>query len=258
MSNSSSGSRVGIVNTGRVPDPAVPGLDPANAPPPAWGSCRVKGRAEVLRQAFEIQDPAYQVRLLSNSSEAAAAEAPQPVPVLALAEELLDQLPTALRQAIPEPALAHAHARVGRAAPARLRRDMGLDTPGEQRLEEVFVKEPLVGAERGGREAQPPFRPLEERQAAGLLCCAALEDLHPEPEQDAMTVLHHRIDGVARIRARPPRPLGDKPAVGICDRAMGGIAALLPPEIHRAIAGIRRPILRGPVLGPQPPLVLPG
>src|SRR3990170_1965165 len=222
MSNSSSWSRIGIINTGRVPDPAVPGPDATNAPPPAWGSCRVEGRAEVLRQAFEIQDPADQVRLLPDSSEPTAAEASQPVPVLALAEELLDQLPTALRQAIPGPALAHPHARVGRAAPAHFRRDMGLDAPGEQRLEEVFVKESLVGAERGGREAQPPFRPFEERQAAGLLRRAALEDLHAEPEQDAMTVLHHRIDGVARICARPPRPLGDKPAVGIRDRAMGG------------------------------------
>ena len=135
MSNSSSRNRIGVVNTGRVPGPAVPGPDPANAPPPAWGSCRVEGRAEVLRQALEIQDPADQVRLLPDSSEPAAAEAPQPVPVLALAEELLDQLPAPLRQAIPEPALAHPHARVGRAAPARLRRDVGLDAPGEQRLE---------------------------------------------------------------------------------------------------------------------------
>ncbi len=138
MSNGSSGSKIGIVSIGRVPDPATLGPDPVHARPSAWGSCRVESRAKVLRQAFEIQDPADQVRLLPDSCEAPAAEAPQPMPVLALAEELLDQLPTALRQVIPEPPLAHPHSRVGRAAPARLRRDVGLDASGEQRVEEVF------------------------------------------------------------------------------------------------------------------------
>jgi hypothetical protein len=110
------------LNPGRMPGSAVARLYPLNAVA-ARRSCRVEGRVEMLGQAFEIQHPADQVRLLPDPCEPAATEAPEAMPVLALAEEFLDQLPAPLRQAVPEAALAHAYAPVHRAAAARLRRE---------------------------------------------------------------------------------------------------------------------------------------
>src|SRR4029453_14867533 len=81
-------------------------------------SYRLDLRAQQFRQAFEVEDPADQVRLLADAMEPASAEAPQAVPVLALPEELLDLLPTPLRQPVAEAPHALAHARVGPAAPA--------------------------------------------------------------------------------------------------------------------------------------------
>src|SRR5260370_30329435 len=109
----------------------------------AAGSCRLRLGDEELRQSLEVQDPADQQRLLPDAPQPAPTEAPQPVPVLALAEELLDQLPTPLGQAVAAPALSHAHAGMRLGAAAGVRRDVGLDAPREQRLEEVLVEEPL-------------------------------------------------------------------------------------------------------------------
>src|SRR4029450_3619724 len=90
-------------------------------------SYRLDLRAQHLRQAFEGEDPADQVRLLAAAMEPASAEAPQAVPVLALPEELLDLLPTPLRQPVPQAPHAPPHAPVVAAARARLRGDMRFD-----------------------------------------------------------------------------------------------------------------------------------
>src|SRR5258705_109306 len=66
--------------------------------------------------------------------------------------------------------------------------------------------EPCVGAERGGGKAQPALRPIQQGQTARLLRYAALEDLHREAEQQAVAVLHRRIDGVAGVGALPDVP----------------------------------------------------
>src|SRR6266853_5736464 len=107
MIDSSSMSSRAVVNAGRARVSAVAGP-----------SCWLEGRAEVLGQAFEVQDPADQEGLLPYPGKAAATEAAEAMPVLALAEELLDQLPAPLGHAIPGAAFAHAHASVGLAAAA--------------------------------------------------------------------------------------------------------------------------------------------
>src|SRR5713101_942138 len=151
MIDSSSMSSIEVLNGDRVCVSAVAGPDPMH-PPSVWLSCGLEGRAEVLGQAFEVQDPADQVGLLPHPGEPTAPEAAEAMPVLPLAEELLDQLPAPLGHAIPSAAFAHAHAGVGFAAAAGLRGNVGLDAASEQRLEEVFVEEALVGAEGGGAE----------------------------------------------------------------------------------------------------------
>src|SRR5437762_4050264 len=183
MIDSSSVSKIEVVNAGRVGVSAVAGPDPLR-PLRARSSCGLQGRPEVLGQAFEVQDPADQVGLLPDPGKPAATEAAEPMPVLPLAKELLDQLPAPLGEAISGAALAHAHPSVGFAAPAGLRGDVGLDTASEQRLEEVFVEEALVGAERSGPESQPPFCPCQQRQTARLFRRRTLKDLHAEAQQE--------------------------------------------------------------------------
>ena len=90
----------------------------------APGSCRLRLGDEEFRHSLEVQDPADQQRLLPNAPQTAPTEAPQPVPVLALAEELLDQLPAPLGQLVAAPARAHAHAGMRLSAAAGLRRDV--------------------------------------------------------------------------------------------------------------------------------------
>src|ERR1700675_185568 len=99
MIDSASVSSIGIVNVGRVGASAVAGPVPMH-PLPVWVSCGLEGRAEVLGQAFEIQDPTDQVGLLPYPGEPAAPEAAEAMPVLPLAKEFLDQLPAPLRHAI--------------------------------------------------------------------------------------------------------------------------------------------------------------
>src|SRR5260370_36107161 len=70
----------------------------------APGSCRLRLWVEELRQSLEVQDPADQQRLLPDAPQPAPTQATQPVPYLALAEALLDQLPTPLRQPVTAPA----------------------------------------------------------------------------------------------------------------------------------------------------------
>src|SRR5229473_108314 len=74
------------------------------------GSCWLCLGDEELRQSLEVQDPADQQRLLPDAPQTAPTEAPQPVPVLALTEEFLDQLPAPLGQLVAASARSHAHA----------------------------------------------------------------------------------------------------------------------------------------------------
>src|SRR5262245_28931594 len=79
-------------------------------------SCRLPRRGPVLRQPLQIEDPADQVRLLLHAPPTSPSESPQSVPILGLPEQLLDQLPTALRESVARAARPHAHARVRRGA----------------------------------------------------------------------------------------------------------------------------------------------
>src|SRR5258708_10591365 len=205
----------------------------------APGSCRLRLGDEELRQALEVQDPADQQRLLPDAPQTAPTEAPQPVPVLALTEEFLDQLPAPLGQLVAASARSHAHAGMRLGAAARVRRDVGLDAAHEQRLEEVLWEEPLVSAEPAGRERQPPSRPIQQGQAPRLLRRAALEDLHAQPQQQAVAVLPHRIDGVARVGAPPRGPLRHESAVGVRRGPMRPVAPPLPPEVDGPAAPLR-------------------
>src|SRR5262249_28488219 len=148
---------------------------------PVWVSCGLECRAEVLGRAFEIHDPTDQVRFLPYPGKPVATEA---MPVLPLADGLLEQLQAPLRHALPGAAFAHPHASVGFAATAGLRDNVGLDAASEQRLEEVFVQEALVGAEGAGTVSKPPFRSRQQRQTAGLLRGRALKNLHAEAQQE--------------------------------------------------------------------------
>src|SRR3981081_3025947 len=136
---------------------------------PGAGSCRVQLRAQELRQPLEIQDPADQQRLLADAQQSAPTEAAQSVPVLAFAEELLDQPPAPLRHLVAAAPLPHAHSRMSLGTPTGLGRNMWLDAAREQGLKEGFMEESFVGAERGGGKAQASFRPVQQAQAPDLL-----------------------------------------------------------------------------------------
>src|SRR5262249_39410464 len=151
----------------------------------------------VLRQTFQIQDPADQVRFLLHPPAAAPPEAPQAVPVLGFPEQLLDQLPTALREPICLAASPHAHPSVRDGAASWYDGNVRRDPPTPKRCNKVLVKESSVRAERGGAEPQSSSRTVEQSQTAPLLRGRALEDLHAEPEQEPMPVLHHGVDGIA-------------------------------------------------------------
>ena len=130
--------------------------------------------------------------------------------------------------------MANVHAPVRQTAAARLRRDVRFNAAGEERRAKVFVRGSLVGPECGGREPPLLFRPVQQSEATRLLGRAALEDLHAQPERDARAVLHHRIDGIARIRARPQDPRRDEPAIGV--RSNGQTTTSLGPARRRMTA----------------------
>ena len=88
MSDSASTSIIEVLSVGRVCVPAGVAPDPMHRVRGGI-SCGLQRRAEMLGQAFEVQDPADQVGLLADPSESPPTEAPQPVPILALTEEFL-------------------------------------------------------------------------------------------------------------------------------------------------------------------------
>src|SRR5215472_18659702 len=214
-------------------------------------SCGLRRQGKSFRESFEVQDPADQMDFLLDAEQSASAEAPEAVPVLGLSEELFDEFAAPLRQAVPHAALPHPDPGMRRRAPARLGGNVWLDGVGEQRSDEIGVEEPLVGPERRRGKAQPPLGPRQQRQASPLLGRRSLEYLDAQPEQEAMTILHHRVYRKPRIRAGARAPLGHEATIRIGGRAMGGIAPLLSAEIHRAVARVRRPIRLVPILRPQ-------
>src|SRR2546422_997413 len=134
--------------------------------------------------------------------------------------------------------------------------DVRVDVTREHRFDEVLVKETLVGPERRRCEGQPAFRAIEERQTARLLGRRPLEDVDPEAEEKAVAVLHERVDRIAGIRAGARTAFRHEPAIGVGGRPVGGIAALLAAEVHRAIARILVLAVLRPILRPQAALVL--
>ncbi len=71
-----------------------------------------------------------------------------------------------------------------------------------------------------------------------------------------MTILHDRIDCVARVGPGARGPLRHEATVRVGQRAMRGVAPLLSTEVHGAIPAVRGPVWLGPILRPQPALVL--
>src|SRR5262245_9444365 len=136
---------------------------------PAAPSCGLRRQSKSFRESFEVQDPADQMDFLLYAEQSASAEAPEPVPVLGLPEELLDEFATALRESVPDTALPHPDPCMRRRAAARLGGNVWRDRAGEQGLDELGMEETLVGTERRGGKAQPPFRPRQQRQAPALL-----------------------------------------------------------------------------------------
>src|SRR5262245_27110215 len=113
----------------------------------AASSRRLHLGTEQGRQAFEVEDPADQIRLLTDAVQAAPAKAAQPVPVFTLAEQLFDLLPRALGQPVAEAARPHPHPRMRRLSPASVYRDVRLDPALQQCLDEACGEEALVPAQ---------------------------------------------------------------------------------------------------------------
>src|SRR4029453_14303175 len=90
-------------------------------------SCRLRNRRPALRQAFQIEYPADQVRFLLNAPATSASESSESVPVLRFSEQFLDQLPTALRELVACAALPHADPCVCERAPTPFDGDVRLD-----------------------------------------------------------------------------------------------------------------------------------
>src|SRR5262245_57027434 len=147
-------------------------------------------RAEQRGQAFEVEDPADQVRLLADAEQPPATEPAQPMPVFALAEEFFVLLAGPLGEPVSHTPRAHPDPRMRGLMAACIDRDVGGDAPPEQRLHEAGGEEALVPAQGRGREAEPPFDPLQERQAPGRLRRHRSEDFRPEAEQNPMPILH--------------------------------------------------------------------
>src|SRR4029450_8337981 len=125
----------------------------------------------------------------------------------------------------------------------------------EDRLHRVLMKEALIGAERCGSEAKSLSRLVEQRQTTLLFRRYALEDLHAQPEQDAMPVLHEGVHRVAGIGASPRTAFRHGATVRIAQRAVRGIAPSLAAKVDGAVARVGR-LVGLAVLGPQPSLVL--
>src|SRR5260370_7166895 len=106
------------------------------------GSCGLWRRGQRFGEPFEIEDPADQMGFLPHTVQPTPSEAPEPMPVLPLAKEFLDQLAAPLRQSIPEPALPHSHAHVGGRAPAGLGGDARFDPPPAHDVDQLFLEEP--------------------------------------------------------------------------------------------------------------------
>src|SRR5262245_31584213 len=106
-------------------------------------SCRLQLWRPTLRQPLQIEDPADQVRLLLHAPPTATPETAQPVPVLAFAEQFLDQLPTALRELVAGAPHPHAHPGVRGGAATLLDGDVGLNASSEDRGDEILVEEAL-------------------------------------------------------------------------------------------------------------------
>jgi hypothetical protein len=141
-------------------------------------SCRLHLRP---REAFEIDDPPDQIGLLADPPQAPASEPASPVPAFALAEQLLDLLPTALRQAVAEAADAHSNARVRGPAVAGVHGNVRRHVSREQRSDERLAEEALVDAQRARGEAPAAARPAQQRQAAARLRGARAIDSTSSP-----------------------------------------------------------------------------
>src|SRR5437867_888096 len=227
-----------------------------SAPCRLYSSRELGLRYQELGQTLQIQDPSDQVTFLPNLEKAPAPEAPQPVPVLSFAEQLLDFLPTALRETVglsPDP---HPHPRVSPAASPREGSDVRRDLSPQHRANELFVEEPLVGTHALRVIPEPAVRMVQDRQASPLFRSAPLKDLHANPQQYPVAILHHSVHQIPGKGSCPRRSLGDIAAVRIRRRAMGPVAPFLPPEVHRTVPGVFRLITIFPVLGAHPLLIL--
>src|SRR5213593_1830201 len=122
------------------------GGDVADAGLSAPGSRRQWHRYQELRQPLQIEHPSDQQNFLLHLQKPAPPEAPKAVPVLGLAEQLLDLLPAPLRQTVWLPADPHPHPAMPQPPPRLGRRDVRLDPAAQQALDEPRMEKPLVRA----------------------------------------------------------------------------------------------------------------
>ena len=116
--------------------------------------------------------------------------------LLAFAEEFLDLLSTPLGPVIGQPTLPHAHPHMKAAAPSRVGSDMRLNLAPKHLSDELLMEESFVRPQALGSETQSPFGPVEQAQRPLFLRGTAAEDLHPNSQQDAIAILHQRVDGI--------------------------------------------------------------
>lgn len=138
-------------------------------------SRNLRSGVQQLRQAFQIQDPSDEEALLTDARLAAASESAEAVKLLGFAEELLDQLPAALRKAVREAAAAHAHSHMSSTASSFLGGDVRFDSAPEELVEKGLMEEALIGADtlarrrvsaapaRAVRDSRSPPRPIQRR-----------------------------------------------------------------------------------------------
>src|SRR5213594_4375002 len=141
-----------------TPRPCVPFVLAERGPCRLYSSRELGLRYQELGQTLQIQDPSDQETFLSNLEKSPALEAPQPVPVLSFAEQLLDFLSTALRETVrlsPDP---HPDPRVGPAPSFCQGSDVRRNLPPQHCANEFFVEETLVGAQALGVVPEPLLR----------------------------------------------------------------------------------------------------
>lgn len=160
-------------------------------------------------------------------------------------KDLLDPLPVALAEGV---ARVPGGACVDSAAPvAGVLGHVGCDLELMAIGDEAASVEPLV---TGHRPPPPALRVAaeEEHRRLPLGIAGGLAEFHSDHQ--SVAVLHQRVPGVAEL-GLPAVALASQQGLGVGDRAMGGIAALLAMEIHLGVTTAAGTTLPAPIPRPE-------